>query len=235
MSLSLLLASLAVGGLLGLTDVRAGATSPVCTGSEVLDVSGPGGVVLYDVTGFDVRTVGLGFTLPAGSYEVMTSSFDGYPGRRDEPEAGREKAERWYAEFLDAAGRTVGALSGVTSDLPDDTDSAVVVDRFAPVELSAEATAVRFVLASDLRTLNLVHVGCLGFERLPDATTTTAPSVGPGGPGENGTTPLDRPALVTMARPAELPMTGVEVTPLLLAGLGAAVAGFVLLVRSRTL
>ena len=232
MSLSLLLASLAVGGLLGLTDVRAGATAPVCTGTEVLDVFGQGGVVLYDVTDYDVRTVDLGFSLPAGSYEVMTSSFDGYPGRRDEPESGREKAERWYAEFLDDAGRTVGALSGTTSDLPDDTDTAVVVDRFAPVELSAEATAVRFVLASDLRSLNLVHVGCLGFQRLPDATTTTAV---PGVPGEGGSTVPTPPSLVTMSRPAELPMTGVEVTPLLLVGLGAAALGFVLLLRSRSL
>jgi LPXTG-motif cell wall-anchored protein len=38
-----------------------------------------------------------------------------------------------------------------------------------------------------------------------------------------------------MSRPAELPMTGVEVTPLLLVGLGAAALGFVLLLRSRSL
>ena len=232
MSLSLLLVSLGVGGLLGLTDVRAGATPPLCTGTEVFDLSGTGGVELYGVTGYDVRTVELPFALPAGSYEVMTSSFDGYPGRKDEPAAEQEKAERWYAEFLDRDGRTVGALAGVTSDLPDDTDTAVVVDRFGPVELAGTATAARLVLASDLRSLNLVHVGCLAFAPSQAATTTTAGTVVP---GEGGTTVPARPDLVEVPRPAELPATGVEVTPMLLVGVALAALGLVLVLRSRPL
>ena len=213
----------------------AGATYAACSGSQIFDVPGMQGFELYDVSGYDVRTFDLGFTLESGTYDITTSSFDGYPGRKDVPLAEQETSERWWAEFLDADGNVVGALPGPTTDLPDDTDVAEVVDRFDDVVLSGTATQVRFVLIRPVadpgsgdhdatttaagtgtaelspqgnrgwqppaqewpkwgddehpvddpppvheekpapkKSLNLVHVGCVGFDRHQTPTTTTS-------------------------------------------------------------
>lgn len=140
------------GVVFGLGGGTAGATYAACSGSQIFDVPGMQGFELYDVPGYDVRTFELGFSLVPGRYDITTSSFDGYPGRKDLPVEEQEPSERWWAEFLDADGNVVGALPGPTTDLPDDTDVAEVVDWFEDVELSGTATSVRFVLIRDTST-----------------------------------------------------------------------------------
>lgn len=236
------------GVILGMGGATAGATYAACSGSQIFDIPGMQGVELYEVSGYDVATYDLGFSLEAGTYDISASSFDGYIGRSEVPVEKQEKSERWWAEFLDADGNVVGVFPGPTTDLPDDTDVAEVVDLFQDVELDATATQVRFVLIKDGLSLNLVHVGCVGFER-QQATTTTAPV-----DEETTTTVTPQPTTTTAApvsttaAPASttssipvtvlastLPFTG-DHTGLIAAAGGATVAaGLALVLRSRRL
>jgi len=217
----------AAAAVTGLTNGVAGAGYPACGGSQVFDVAGGTGVELYDVSGYDVRNYDLGFSLAPGRYDIETSSFDGYPGRKDVPLAQQEKSERWWAEFLDADGNVVGALPGPTTDLPDDVDSAEVLDSFDAVQLTGTATAVRLVLIKDFLSLNLVHVGCLGFQRLVDPTTTTvAPATTTTQPAVSTSAPA---STTTVATGSKLPATGTDAAPYAVAGVGAVMLGLVAL------
>lgn len=234
------------GGVVGLGAGTAGATYLDCSGDQVFDIPGFRGVELYDVADYDVRIFDLPFTLTAGTYDVETSSFDGYIGRAEVPEAEQERSERWFAEFLDADGNQVGGFDGATTDLPDDTDVAELKDDFT-VALDGDATQVRLVLVKDFESLNLVHVGCLGFSRWPDPTTTTATPTTVAPTTVVPTTPTSQPPttqvpvteapkvdpttastvtpFVQEVTTARLPVTGSNTVPLAAAGTGLIALG----------
>ncbi len=224
------------GGLMGLSNGVAGATGGHCAGQQVFNVP-DGGVELYDVQGYDIKIYDLGMTLSAGTYNVEAFGWDGFIGRS---EAVHEKSERWMAEFLDANDNEVGE-TGVTTDVADGVESADSRDQFTNVVLSAPATRVRLVLIKDFKSLNLVHVGCLGLNRLPDPTTTTT---------AEATTTTTTSAVVadttdstvastTTAVPAvrvnTLPVTGASTDVQVVMGATAIVLGASLILRARRL
>lgn len=224
------------GGLMGLSNGVAGATGGHCAGQQVFNVP-DGGVELYDVQGYDIKIYDLGMTLSAGTYNVEAFGWDGFIGRS---EAVQEKSERWMAEFLDANDNEVGE-TGVTTDVADGVESADSRDQFTNVVLSAPATRVRLVLIKDFKSLNLVHVGCLGLNRLPDPTTTTTAAA---------TTTTTTSAVVadttdstvastTTAVPAvrvnTLPVTGASTDVQVVMGATAIVLGASLILRARRL
>ena len=224
------------GGLMGLSNGVAGATGGHCAGQQVFNVP-DGGVELYDVQGYDIKIYDLGMTLSAGTYNVEAFGWDGFIGRS---EAVHEQSERWMAEFLDANDNEVGE-TGVTTDVADGVESADSRDQFTNVVLSAPATRVRLVLIKDFKSLNLVHVGCLGLNRLPDPTTTTT---------AEATTTTTTSAVVadttdstvastTTAVPAvrvnTLPVTGASTDVQVVMGATAIVLGASLILRARRL
>lgn len=165
-------------------DTQAGPAVIECSGSSVFNAPGGTDGELYNVHNYDVKTFDLAAPVPAGTYDINTTSFDGWVGRKDLTGDKVEKSERWTAEFLDAGGHVVGKFPGATKDLPDDTDLAIVHDTFAGVTLSGAATKVRAILVDDDTNLNLVHIGCIGFAK--SAATTTLVPAGPAG-GSDGT------------------------------------------------
>lgn len=224
------------GGLMGLSNGVAGATGGHCAGQQVFNVP-DGGVELYDVQGYDIKIYDLGMTLSAGTYNVEAFGWDGFIGRS---EAVHEKSERWMAEFLDANDNEVGE-TGVTTDLADGVESADSRDQFTNVVLSAPATRVRLVLIKDFKSLNLVHVGCLGLNRLPDPTTTTtaAATTTTTTSAVVADTTASTVASTTTAAPAvrvnTLPVTGASTDVQVVMGATAIVLGASLILRARRL
>lgn len=224
------------GGLMGLSNGVAGATGGHCAGQQVFNVP-DGGVELYDVQGYDIKIYDLGMTLSAGTYNVEAFGWDGFIGRS---EAVHEKSERWMAEFLDANDNEVGQ-TGVTTDVADGVESADSRDQFTNVVLSAPATRVRLVLIKDFKSLNLVHVGCLGLNRLPDptTTTTTAATTTTTTSAVVADTTASTVASTTTAVPAvrvnTLPVTGTSTDVQVVMGAAAIVLGGGLILRARRL
>lgn len=224
------------GGLMGLSNGVAGATGGHCAGQQVFNVP-DGGVELYDVQGYDIKIYDLGMTLSAGTYNVEAFGWDGFIGRS---EAVHEKSERWMAEFLDANDNEVGE-TGVTTDVADGVESADSRDQFTNVVLSAPATRVRLVLIKDFKSLNLVHVGCLGLNRLPDPTTTTtaAATTTTTTSAVVADTTASTVASTTTAAPAvrvnTLPVTGASTDVQVVMGATAIVLGASLILRARRL
>ena len=225
------------GGLMGLSNGVAGATGGHCAGQQVFNVP-DGGVELYDVQGYDIKIYDLGMTLSAGTYNVEAFGWDGFIGRS---EAVHEKSERWMAEFLDANDNEVGE-TGVTTDVTDGVESADSRDQFTNVVLSAPATRVRLVLIKDFKSLNLVHVGCLGLNRLPDPTTTTTTAAATTTTTTSAVvadTTASTVASTTTAAPAvrvnTLPVTGASTDVQVVMGATAIVLGASLILRARRL
>lgn len=243
------LAAAAVGFSSGV----AGATYLDCTGEKVFDVPGMQGVELFDVPGSSnsVATFDLGFELAPGRYSINVSSFDGYIDRTKVPEEAQEKSERWFAEFLDAGGNVVGQTSA-TTDLPDDTDVAELIDTYSGVELTGTATQVRLVHVTDFASLNLVHVGCIGFDveqtpvttwettPPPVETTPTTPATTPATVGAVLVTqvtvaPTAAPTTVPVVRAATLPFTGDHTGLIAVAGGATLMLGLAFVAKSRQL
>lgn len=242
-----------IAGVLAMGRTADAAEYPACAGQQVWDVPGNQGVELYDVTGYDVRNYDLPFSLPAGTYDMVASSFDGYIGRKDVPVDKQERSERWYAEFLDATGNVVGAMDQPTTDLPDDTDVAELLDHYEDIKLTGTAVSVRLILAKDFESLNLVHVGCIGFTRQADPTTTTqgtgtspstastTPATTPStSPSTVATTPSTTPSTAAptstvVVRAQTLPFTGDHTELLIVGGLTTIALGFALMRRSQQL
>ena len=226
------------GGLMGLSNGVAGATGGHCAGQQVFNVP-DGGVELYDVQGYDIKIYDLGMTLSAGTYNVEAFGWDGFIGRS---EAVHEKSERWMAEFLDANDNEVGE-TGVTTDLADGVENADSRDQFTNVVLSAPATRVRLVLIKDFKSLNLVHVGCLGLNRLPDPTTTTTAAAATTTTTTTSAVVADTTASTaaptTPTAPAvrvnTLPVTGGSTDVQVVMGATAIVLGASLILRARRL
>ena len=231
------------GGLMGLSNGVAGATGGQCVGQQVFNVPA-GGVELHDVQGYDIKIYDLGMTLSAGTYNVEAFGWDGFIGRS---EAVHEQSERWMAEFLDANDNEVGE-TGVTTDVADGVESADSRDQFTNVVLSAPATRVRLVLIKDFKSLNLVHVGCLGLNRLPDPTTTTTAAATTTTAAATTTTTTSAVvadttastvASTTTAAPAvrvnTLPVTGASTDVQVVMGATAIVLGASLILRARRL
>ena len=144
------------------------------------------------------------------------------------------------AEFLDANDNEVGE-TGVTTDVTDGVESADSRDQFTNVVLSAPATRVRLVLIKDFKSLNLVHVGCLGLNRLPDPTTTTtaAATTTTTTSAVVADTTASTVASTTTAAPAvrvnTLPVTGGSTDVQVVMGATAIVLGASLILRARRL
>ena len=102
-------------------------------------------------------------------------SKDSASGRASGP---AQPSERWEVEFLDAAGNVVGR-SGVTDDLPDDTDDAMWSGEIAGAFVQNDVVAVRAHHRPDLGAagtdngVDAVSVQ-LCVESSATTTTTTA-------------------------------------------------------------
>ena len=102
-------------------------------------------------------------------------SKDSASGRASGP---AQPSERWEVEFLDAAGNVVGR-SGVTDDLPDDTDDAMWSGEIAGAFVQNDVVAVRAHHRPDLGaagTDNGVDAVSVQLCVETSATTTTATS-----------------------------------------------------------
>ena len=102
-------------------------------------------------------------------------SKDSASGRASGP---AQPSERWEVEFLDAAGNVVGR-SGVTDDLPDDTDDAMWSGEIAGAFVQNDVVAVRAHHRPDLGaagTDNGVDAVSVQLCVESSATTTTATS-----------------------------------------------------------
>ena len=100
-------------------------------------------------------------------------SKDSASGRASGP---AQPSERWEVEFLDAAGNVVGR-SGVTDDLPDDTDDAMWSGEIAGAFVQNDVVAVRAHHRPDLGaagTDNGVDAVSVQLCVETSATTTTA-------------------------------------------------------------
>ena len=102
-------------------------------------------------------------------------SKDSASGRASGP---AQPSERWEVEFLDAAGNVVGR-SGVTDDLPDDTDDATWSGEIAGAFVQNDVVAIRAHHRPDLGaagTDNGVDAVSVQLCVETSATTTTATS-----------------------------------------------------------
>ncbi len=102
-------------------------------------------------------------------------SKDSASGRASGP---AQPSERWEVEFLDAAGNVVGR-SGVTDDLPDDTDDAMWSGEIAGAFVQNDVVAIRAHHRPDLGaagTDNGVDAVSVQLCVETSATTTTATS-----------------------------------------------------------
>lgn len=102
-------------------------------------------------------------------------SKDSASGRASGP---AQPSERWEVEFLDAAGNVVGR-SGVTDDLPDDTDDAMWSGEIAGAFVQNDVVAIRAHHRPDLGaagTDNGVDAVSVQLCVETSSTTTTATS-----------------------------------------------------------
>lgn len=108
--------------------------------------------------------------IPAGTYDLVGASYDGYDGRSSET---WETDEVWVAEFQSADGRVLAA-SQPSVDLPDGAGSEEASWAGAMGRITLTEPAARIVArhaASDDRAPNSVHPACIGL----------TPWAGPGG------------------------------------------------------
>ncbi|MBT8241274.1 MAG: hypothetical protein KJN63_08615 [Acidimicrobiia bacterium] len=152
----------------------AGSQSGGCSGSPVIQFSGPKLGSWNGGSSF-VTSKTQAASIPAGTYDLYGAGYDSYEGRAQTP---AQLSEKWFAQILDANGNVL-ATSGTTGDLPDGIESGSWAGGMGLVTLSAPATQVRVVHANqtpDQGDPNSVFPSCLGFSVIaPPTTTTTAP------------------------------------------------------------
>lgn len=123
-------------------------------------------------------------------------SKDSASGRASGP---AQPSERWEVEFLDAAGNVVGR-SGVTDDLPDDTDDAMWSGEIAGAFVQNDVVAIRAHHRPDLGaagTDNGVDAVSVQLCVETSSTTTTATST----TTSPSTTTVPNPTSTTTAVP----------------------------------
>ena len=123
-------------------------------------------------------------------------SKDSASGRASGP---AQPSERWEVEFLDAAGNVVGR-SGVTDDLPDDTDDAMWSGEIAGAFVQNDVVAIRAHHRPDLGaagTDNGVDAASVQLCVETSSTTTTATST----TTSPSTTTVPNPTSTTTAVP----------------------------------
>ena len=196
-----------------------------------------------------VALVTLTTPLTAGNYIVDTVAWDGYEGRSTSVPP--ELSEKYYIEFVDAAGATVGS-TGTTDELSEDSDFVQVHPSFS-VTLTGTAVQMRFVQVIDfIAPGDLVQASCVGITAVPEPTTTTttaATTTTTAPPPTTTTTAAPTPVITAVptttttavvaaeivTAPRTLPVTGSSSAPLVVLGTAMIAGGAVLLVRARRL
>lgn len=138
------------------------------------------------------RTYSLGSALAAGEYVVDAVSYDGYPDRvltAPQPE------EKWFVEFLSAAGAVL-ATTSATGDIADGVEEASWAGAIGSVVLADVATDVRIVHApAGDGSANSVRPVCIGATLVEPPVETTTTTEAP------ATTTTEAPATTTSVAP----------------------------------